>query len=93
MFVTCQAVFLELVEIYFSTNKIFVQSLFVIFMTIDFLMLYRVDLETCCMLGRRDNRNITASELTQVASFFVLHALEFLSSVYFSKITENFRMS
>ena len=45
------------------------------------------------MLGRRDNRNITASELTQVASFFVLHALEFLSSVYFSKITENFRMS
>ena len=45
------------------------------------------------MFGRRDNRYITASELTQVASFSCFADLEFLSSVQMSKITEKFCMS
>ena len=41
--------FLELIEIYFSTNKLFVQSLFIIFMVVDCLMLSRIELETFCV--------------------------------------------
>ena len=62
-------------------------------MTVDFLMLSRIDLETFCILGRRDNRYITAPEVAQVAFLSFFAHLEILSSVHLSKITENFRMS
>ena len=34
------------------------------FMIIDSLMLSRTELETCCVLGRRDNRYTTALQIT-----------------------------
>ena len=74
--------FLELVEIYFSTNKFLVQSLFVILMVVDFLMLSRIDLENICMLGRLENSYTTAPQLSQVASFSCFADLDFLSSVH-----------
>ena len=68
-FITCQAIFLELVLPYFAMNKIFVQFLFINSVKLDFLLLSRIELETFCVYGRRDNRYTRASELTQVASF------------------------
>ena len=62
-------------------------------MIIDSLMLSRTELETCCVLGRRDNRYTTAPELYKVASFSCFADLDFLSSLPSSKFTENYRMS
>ena len=45
------------------------------------------------MLGRRDNRYITAPELAQVAFLSCFADLEFSSSVHISKVTKKFRMS
>ena len=70
----------------------FVQSWFIIVL-IDSLMLSRIELETFCVLGRRDNRYTTAPELSYVASFSCFADLDFLSSLPLSKFTENFRMS
>ena len=45
------------------------------------------------MLGRRDNRYITAPELAQVAFLSCFAHLEFFSSVHLSKISEKLRLS
>ena len=92
-FVTCQAIFLELVLPYFAMNKIFVQFLFINSMNLDFLMLSRIELKTFYMKGRRDNRYTTAPEFAQVASFSCFAHLEFSSSMHLSKISEKLRMS
>ena len=92
-FITCQAIFLELVLPYFAMNKIFVQFLFINSVKLDFLLLSRIEPETFCVYGRRDNRYTRASELSEVASFSCFADLEFLSSVHMSKVTEKFRMS
>ena len=62
IFVTCQAIFLELVKFYFQRTKWVYSHLIHHFMIIDSLMLSRTELETCCVLGRRDNRYTTAPE-------------------------------
>ena len=77
----------------FQRTKFFFQSLFSIFIRIDFLILSWITLETFCVLGRRDNRYTTAPDLDQVASFSCFARMEFLSSVPLSKVTENFHMS
>ena len=70
-------------------NKIFVRSIFINSMILDFLMLSRIELKTFCVLGRHHNRYTTApAELSQVASFSCFADLEFWSSVHLSKITE-----
>ena len=71
-------------------NKIFVQSIFINSMKLDFLIVSRIELKAFCVSGRRDNRYPTALELHEVASFSCFADLEFLSSMHLSKITENF---
>ena len=73
-----------------SSEQNFCTIVFFVFITIDFLKLSRIKLETFCVLGRRVNRYTTAPDLAQVASFSCFVDLEFYSSVQLSKMTENF---
>ena len=73
--------FLESVLPYFPMNKIFVQSIFINSMKLDFLMLSRIELESLCVKGRRASRYTTAPELSEIASFSCFVDLEFLPSV------------
>ena len=77
----------------FQLTKFFVQSLFSIFIKIDFLILFSIELDAFCVFGRRDNRYTTAPELCQIGSFSCFAHQEFLSSVHLSKVSGKFRMS
>ena len=60
--------FLSYLKYSFQRTKFLYIPLFV-FIRIDFLILSRIELETFCLLGRRDNRYTTALDLYEVASF------------------------